>query len=124
MVGLKNVHVLVVDDEEALLEIFTEELEYLGAKVFCAKNGKIAFDIFIEEKIDVVISDIRMPGGDGISLIKNISQSQKTFPKIFMCSGFTDCSKDELISLGVVDIFSKPFDWNFIASAIQKSLIK
>lgn len=124
MSELKNVNVLVVDDEEALREIFTDELTYLGAQVFCAKNGEEALDLYKQHSIDVVISDVRMPGGDGVQLVKNIASLPKPFPKIFMCSGYMDKSTDEILELGVLEIFAKPFDWDFIFSSVIKSLEK
>lgn len=122
MSKLSNVSVLVVDDEEALREIFAEELTYLGARVYCAKNGEQALQLYKQHSIDVVISDVRMPGGDGLQLVKDITSLTKPVPKIFVCSGYMDKTTDEISQMGVVEVFAKPFDWDFIFLSIIRSL--
>ena len=57
---------------------------------------------------DIVISDIRMPGGGGISLLERISSLQGNKPIVFLITGYADISKEEAISKRAVDIFSKP----------------
>jgi CheY-like chemotaxis protein len=74
MKSLKDATVLVVDDEDELREIFVDEFRAIGAKVFEARQGVEALEILRREKIDVLLSDVRMPGGDGISLIRNIDK--------------------------------------------------
>lgn len=119
-----NATVLVVDDEDELREIFADEFRTLGAKVFEARQGVEALEILKSEKIDVVLSDVRMPGGDGISLVRNIDKEIRPKPILFLCSGFSEHSFDEMRSLGVIDVFGKPFDWTQIVNAIESALKK
>ncbi|MDZ4083966.1 MAG: response regulator [Bdellovibrionales bacterium] len=122
MKTLKNATVLVVDDEDELREIFVDEFRAIGAKVFEARQGVEALEILRREKIDVVLSDVRMPGGDGISLVRNIDKEIRPKPILFLCSGFSEHSYDEVRALGVIDVFGKPFEWNKIVSAIEAAL--
>ena len=60
-------------------------------------------------EIKLLLTDIRMPGGDGISLIKNLQEnSLKKFPVIVM-TGFSDMSPDEIVALGANQVLLKPF---------------
>jgi len=119
---LKGIHVLVVDDEDELREIFVDEFRSVGAVVFEARQGVEAMEVLRRETVHVVLSDVRMPGGDGISLMKNIDKEIRPKPLLFLCSGFSQHSMDEMKAIGVLEIFGKPFDWNMILSSIQKAL--
>lgn len=124
MKSLMNVTVLVVDDEDDLREIFVDEFRDIGAKVFEARQGAEALEILKREKIDVVLSDVRMPGGDGISLIRNIDKEIRPKPILFLCSGFSEHSYEEMRGLGVIEVFGKPFEWRQIVSAVESALKK
>lgn len=119
---LNGIHVLVVDDEDELREIFVDEFRSVGAVVFEARQGVEAMEVLRRETVHVVLSDVRMPGGDGISLMKNIDKEIRPKPLLFLCSGFSQHSMDEMKAIGVLEIFGKPFDWNMILSSIQKAL--
>jgi DNA-binding NtrC family response regulator len=114
--------VLVVDDEDELREIFVDEFRAVGATVFEVRQGTAALEVLRREKIDIVLSDVRMPGGDGISLMRKIEKEIRPKPLLYLCSGFSEHSIEEMKAIGVVEIFEKPFDWDFILSCIQRDL--
>jgi DNA-binding NtrC family response regulator len=120
--SLSGKTILVVDDEEMLREILAEELMGRGATVFCAENGASALSLVRQRKFDAVISDVRMPGGDGISLIKSIREELLVKPKVFLCSGFNDLSKEDARDMGVIEIFGKPFKCDLIVRSVAKAL--
>jgi len=101
--------VLIVDDEQEIRELLKEEFEYYGAIVLEAANGKIAAQIFEERPSDFVVTDIRMPGGDGIELLRKIKAGNREFPVLVM-SAYSDISRNEAIELGADAFFSKPFN--------------
>jgi CheY-like chemotaxis protein len=120
---LKDVSILVADDETELRELLMEILVYNGAKVKGVENGKQAFIELSKNKYDVILSDMKMPGGDGIELVKRISEDltlQK--PLLFLCSGCVDFKLDELQKYGVTGILSKPFDVEQVALIISEKL--
>jgi CheY-like chemotaxis protein len=101
---------LIVDDEADLREILSEDLAELGAEVFNAQDGRRAFDLAFEIRPDIIVSDMRMPGGDGFELIKRLkSQLLTPAPFIFLMTGYTDVGEDEALSMGVHGVLSKPF---------------
>ncbi len=108
---LEGIKVLVVDDEEDLREILSEDFANVGATVFTAKNGREAFEIVKRESPEVVLSDVRMPGGDGVELLKQIrTLSQTPPPYVFLLTGFADIQADETIALGGQGLVAKPFN--------------
>ncbi len=100
---------LVVEDEADLREPLVMIFEELGCKVFEASNGVEGFQIACRESLDLVISDIRMPGGDGIELLKNIKGRGGSTP-IILITGFSPLSAQETAALGAAAILAKPFE--------------
>jgi len=97
--------VLVVDDELALRELSTEILVRHGYKVVCASNGEDALNILKSNNIDLVLSDIIMPGISGYQLHDKIT---KEYPdiKIQLVSGY---NKNKSTKGGNIDFLLKPF---------------
>jgi CheY-like chemotaxis protein len=69
---LADVRVLIAEDDDDLRESLSELLSVWGAIVTTAASGDEAFDVFTQERPEVVISDIWMPRGDGLSLVQRI----------------------------------------------------
>lgn len=124
MKPLNNIHILVVEDEPDLLEIIIDSLTNRGALVLGVENGRLAFALLKERPFDVVLSDVRMPGGDGVELLKNINSELPLKPKLFLYSGFSDLTDVEVEALGVSKFFSKPTDMKELVQAIADSMRK
>lgn len=106
---LKGKTLLVVDDEADLREIVSSELEYMGAKVFQAENVSAAKAIMNGQKIDLIVSDIRMPGGTGIDLLNYIKNKNIDVPPIILITGFADITIENAFNQGAEALLSKPF---------------
>jgi len=116
-----NVHtqsILIVDDEEMILEILSAGFRMYGLKVFKAENGLDGWHLFKKERIDITLTDIWMPGLDGIELSKRI-RNQSPHTKIaVMTGGDADIAK-KLLNDGTVNYhFRKPFDINYICKSL------
>ena len=111
--NLEGKKLLIVDDEPDLREMLEFEFEMSGASVDTAMNGREALEKLKSDEFHLVISDIRMPGGDGVELIKNINHENIRVPLIFI-SGFADIQVDEAYELGACGYFPKPFVLNDI----------
>jgi len=111
--------ILIVDDEAFLRELFRLEFEARGYKVLEASNGVDAFRICREEPVDVVISDIRMPGGNGIDLLKKLRQLGPK-PDLIFATGFADISKEDAVKLGAKAMFGKPFRVTALLEFVEK----
>lgn len=106
---LKGKRLLVVDDEVDLREIVASELEFMGAIVTQADNIFAAQKILDEQSIDLVISDIRMPGGTGIDLLKTIRSKTASHPPVILITGFADITVEEAFNMGAEALMNKPF---------------
>jgi CheY-like chemotaxis protein/Tfp pilus assembly protein PilZ len=112
--------VLAVDDEADLLEILAMRFESKGFKVLTASNGVDALKIIKTEKVEIVVSDINMPGGNGIELLDNVKKFDPTIPFILFVSGFENIILAEAFDKGAEAVFSKPFDTNILLEAVLK----
>jgi len=106
---LKDKLILVVDDEADLREIIISELEFAGAKSLEASNIADAEKIIDQNPIDLVITDIRMPGGTGIELLDNIKSKKSGSPPFILITGFADIDSREALDRGAEELIQKPF---------------
>lgn len=114
---------LVVDDEVDLREIISEDFEMMGAEVFSAENGRVAFEIAQRVLPDAIVSDIRMPGGDGIELLKSVrSEMPSPQPRVFLITGFADVTVDQAKEMGAQGMLPKPFNLRQLREMVVRSL--
>lgn len=108
---LKNKTILIVEDDEALRESLIMEFEYHGGHVLAAASGNEAIEIIKKgEKIDAILSDVRMPNGNGVDLLKQVKDLNVEVPVMMFMTGFTDLSVPEAYHLGAEAILPKPFE--------------
>lgn len=117
--NLQNKNILIVDDEPDLREMLEFEFEMSGANVSTASNGRDALGLILENSYDLVISDIRMPGGDGVELVKKMNEESVDIPLVFI-SGFADIQVDEAYELGASGYFPKPFVLQDIVKKVEQ----
>lgn len=113
---------LVVDDEDDLRDAISFDFRRKGFNVLTASNGKEGFDLLTSNKVDLVISDVRMPGGSGIQLLDNVKEKDVFFPVMMLITGFTDMPLDEAYDRGADAVFSKPFDRKALFDAVVGAL--
>ena len=124
---LKNATVLIVDDERMLLDIFSEWREEENRWVLTTGDGPAALRILRNDRVDLIVSDVRMPVMDGIQLLKNLTTysglSQGNHPpKMIFISGFTDLEPREAYHMGVEAILQKPIDRAQFVGAVRRIL--
>lgn len=118
---LKGRYILIVDDEPDLREIIKDELENIGCQVVCAENGHTAFEVVKTQKVDVVVSDIRMANGSGMELLEKI-KSLPQAPQVILMTGFADISPEDAFDKGADALFAKPFGIRELIDAVENSL--
>jgi CheY-like chemotaxis protein len=114
--------ILVVDDELELLEIFSSWLGRAGCHVLTAPNGVEALHILREQKVDVLISDMRMPIMDGATLVRKLRQMDVPQPKIIFVSGYGNVTRREIFGMGVEALLDKPLSRAKLLRALERSL--
>src|SRR5215467_2099417 len=108
MTGERSGRVLVVDDEEGVRSFVAEALEREGHEVVQAADGREALRAAREEPFDVVITDLRMPVVDGMTLIRSLRTEQADV-EIIVLTAFGDVATAvEAMKLGAFDYIQKP----------------
>jgi len=85
--------ILVVDDEENIRFLYKEELEDEGFTVELARNGEEALEKFNVFRPDLITLDIKMPGMNGIEVLKRIREHERNLP-IILCSAYGEYKQD------------------------------
>ncbi|RYZ64959.1 MAG: response regulator [Proteobacteria bacterium] len=106
---LQGYRILVVEDDEMLRETLVSFIQDCGADAVGAENGTVGLEKVLSSKFDAVITDIRMPGGNGLTLVKNMHEKMTDRPLIFVCSGFSDIGEFDFSRHSVSGFFDKPF---------------
>jgi DNA-binding NtrC family response regulator len=114
--------ILVIDDDQDYRTILREFIESRGHTVLEAGDASSGTDIFLREKIDLVVSDFMMPEKSGMELLAEL---KSIHPKVLfiMVTGFAslDTAK-EAMRLGAYDLLSKPVDMDQLSSVMQRAL--
>lgn len=101
-------NLLLIDDEIELSESMAELLEDEAKEIFIATNGEEALQILEKNKIDCVVSDIKMPVMDGLKFMQIARQRGHEQPIIFFTGHGTEQLKREVEELGAADLLMKP----------------
>ncbi|WP_042351075.1 response regulator [Bacillus massiliigorillae] len=114
--------ILIVDDQYGIRILLNEVLQKVGYETYQAANGVQALEIAKEHSPDLVLLDMKIPGMDGIEILKRMKEYDSNIAVIIMTAyGELDMiqrAKD----LGAITHFAKPFDIDDIRNAVNKYL--
>ena len=118
---------LLVDDNEDLLASLSTFLKAQGHQVLTATKPRAAIMLLRDQNVDVVVTDIVMPGEDGLSLLRYLSaEEDETLPVIAMSGGGDSLQGSDALafarSYGAKEILYKPFKTQELLAAIQSVL--
>ena len=114
--------VLVVDDERKMRRVLQILLERMGIDSVAAENGEEALDRFQAEKIDLVLTDLKMPGLAGLDLLARLRDLDGEVPVVLLTAYGTVQTAVDAMKLGAFDYILKPFDLEAVELTIRKAL--
>jgi two-component system nitrogen regulation response regulator NtrX len=114
--------ILIVDDEASIRDSLRKVLEYEGYTVFEASAGTQALDRFQEGDLDVVLLDIKMPGMDGMDVLKNLAGEDPQLPVVMISGHGTIATAVEATRLGAFDFLEKPLDRDRILLTVRNAM--
>ncbi|MCK8603502.1 PAS domain-containing response regulator [Desulfoferrobacter suflitae] len=112
--------VLVVDDEEGYRRLLQTYMEVLGLACDMAAGGNDATAMLHCRKYDLLISDIRMPGKDGLTLTREAVSLQPHLAVIIMTGYANDYTYSDIISAGAADFIVKPFEIDELKAKVER----
>ena len=117
---LKHFNVLYVEDDEGIREAFVLIIERYVKKLFVATNGEEGLELFKNNQIDIILTDIKMPVMNGLEMAKQIKEINDEVPLIFMTAfGYNQYLK-EALDIGVEGYLIKPIDRNKLFDKLNK----
>lgn len=119
---MKKEHILIVDDEENMCRILSELLTQAGYSVCDAGNAHDAIKIFRRTAVSLVITDLIMPGVNGIQLLAIVKEIDPAVPVILITAYGTVDTAVEAMKRGAYDYILKPFDNEEILFTIKKAI--
>lgn len=113
--------ILVVDDEAAILDICRHNLERQGYEVITALNALVALEILERDRIDLVLSDFRMPVMDGIAFLHKVKGQWPQLGFIMMTAYWISNHQEiEKFKNLMIAFLRKPFEFSDLISLIEK----
>ncbi|WP_156476251.1 sporulation initiation phosphotransferase Spo0F [Bacillus nakamurai] len=119
---MMNEKILIVDDQYGIRILLNEVFNKEGYQTFQAANGIQALDIVVKERPDLVLLDMKIPGMDGIEILRRMKMIDDSIRVIIMTAyGELDMIQESK-ELGALTHFAKPFDIDEIREAVKKYL--
>jgi two-component system response regulator FixJ len=115
-------NVYVIDDDEAMRDSLNFLLDSAGFAVTLFETAQQFLDALPQLAIGCVVSDVRMPGIDGIELLKRLKAQQRGFPIVVMTGHGDVPLAVEAMKLGAMDFLEKPFDDGRLIAMIEAAL--
>lgn len=120
----KEIRILVVDDEQGMRDLLSYELGSQGYQIFTANDGLDALSKIRSQPVDLVISDIKMPKMDGVTMLGEIKKINPDI-EVIMATGFgTIETAVNAMKSGAYDFIQKPYNIEEIGALIEKALEK
>ena len=116
--------ILVVDDEAPVRDVLTEYFGTEGYAVESAGSGPEALSVIRGGRADLVLLDVRMPGLDGLQVLRKIREFTDDVPVIMVTANEDVALAKETLKLGAFDYVAKPFDFDYLDRAVAAALAR
>jgi two-component system response regulator GlrR len=117
-----SAHVLLVDDDADLLRLLTMRLQAAGHRVTAVASAEAALAQLAVERPQLVLSDVRLPGRDGLALFDELRQRHPALPVILLTAHGTIPDAVEATARGVFSYLTKPFDGKALLDKVAQAL--
>ena len=112
--------VLIADDDRLAREFVSEFLEMKGVETVCAENAAVAFRLLVDRGADMVLTDLRMPGDDGLALLRRIRNSGRDLPVVVMTAYGSVDTAVEALKAGALDFLTKPLSPEKVEDLLER----
>ncbi|RJO63460.1 MAG: response regulator [Myxococcales bacterium] len=116
------INVLLVDDEEELISAVAERLEIRGFHAVGVLSGEEALSRIRQEPFDVVVLDVKMPGEDGVEVMKRIKQIRGNLPVLLLTGHMSEETSARGLQAGAIDYIIKPINIEDLIEKIREAI--
>ncbi len=113
---------LVLDDERRMVDIIAMVLRREGYEVATCTDARLALEMLAQEPFDLLITDLRMPGPDGLEVLRRTRAASPELPVILMTAHASVSTAIAAMKEGAVDYVEKPFDNDELKSLVRRAL--
>ncbi|MBF0515758.1 MAG: response regulator [Nitrospirae bacterium] len=121
---MKQLNILLADDEKDFTEVLSQRLQMRGFKVAIAFDGQEAIDSLKEHVPNVLVLDMKMPRKNGIDVMRWLNTRKIELPVLILTGYSSETEEEEAWKLGVFDILRKPPEIDVLSKAIKEAYIK
>ncbi len=114
--------ILVVDDEASIRDLLSKTLAMSDYDVDVAADGRTAVDRMRLNNYDLLVTDVRMPGMDGLTVIREARRYKANLPVIVITGFSTEATAIDALNLGVAGYLTKPFQRRQVLSKVARAL--
>ncbi len=114
--------VLVIDDEQGIRDLLDTLLRRKGYDVIVAESGQKGLECFRRERPDVLVLDLKMPGMDGLTVLRQIRSLDPRMPVIILTGAGTAEAEQQVRALGVTEYVEKEFSLHRLGDALKRLL--
>ncbi|MBD3384241.1 response regulator, partial [candidate division KSB1 bacterium] len=114
--------ILIIDDDLSICQILKRILSGAGYTVLEAQDGSGGWELFCQNRIDMVLLDLNLPDEDGIALTRRMTQQNSSVPVVLISAYATVAKAVEATKIGVYDFLEKPFERDRILVTVRNAL--
>ena len=116
---LPNLRILLVDDDTSITRSLKRLLEQIGHSVTVRADGQVALDAYKSGDFDIVLSDLAMPGMNGLDLLRALRAYDADAKVLILTGQTTGTQMQEALRLGAADVLRKPFELEEVLRAMR-----
>ena len=114
--------ILVIDDEPGIRDLLDTLLRRKGYDVIVAESGEKGLECFRRERPDVLVLDLKMPGMDGLTVLRQVRSLDPIMPVIILTGAGTAETEQRVRALGVTEYVEKEFSLHLLGDALKRLL--
>ena len=118
---MQKLRVLLVDDEQEFVETLADRLKMRDLEATTARNGEEALSVVKQEEPDVILLDLKMPGIDGIEVLRRLKKAYPNVQVIMLTGHGSEKDEEAARSLGAFDYIKKPVDLDALVPRIRNA---
>ena len=124
MKEIRNKRILVVDDEQNIRHVFSRMISFIGFEVDVAESGDKALNHLLKSQFDLVLTDLNMPGMDGLTLAHHIKEISPQTPVILVTGEKKEKILKKMEDSSVDSVLFKPVQLHDIRETVQRILAR
>ena len=116
-------NILIIDDDSQILELLGMFLKNNGNDIATAASAEKGLALVRKQEFGLILLDIMLPDGDGLTVLKNLSKIAPNVPVIMITGGNDIKVAEECLQSGAVDYITKPFDFEYLRTTIMANML-